>query len=149
MEDVARDDTEVRLALYRLFVDSGRAPSASALAAHLGAPMDEVRTALERLAAAKAVVLQPESREILIAAPLCAVPTPYLVHGGGRQYFGTCAWDALAIPAMLEADGRVETSCACCGEGMYIEIRKGAAEGSGVIHFALPARQWWQDIVFT
>ena len=51
---------------------------------------------------------------------------------------------------MLNADGVVETSCPCCGEAMTIEVRGGrpvAAEG--VIHFVLPAIQWWTDIVFT
>src|SRR4051812_31536519 len=108
-------DTDVRLALFRDFVDTGRPPSAVRIADVLQMPMKEVRAAMERLHAGKAIVLQPESREILMANPLCAVPTPYLVRTV-RSYFGACVWDALGIMAMLKVDAVLETSCPCCGE---------------------------------
>ena len=146
----AEFDTTVRVRLLGMFVESGRAPSTAALAAELGESEERVRTSMERLALGKAIVLQPESRELLMAAPLSALPTPYVAHVGSRSYFAPCAWDALGVPAMLEADGWVETSCPCCGEAMRVEVRGGEAEArEGVIHFALPAKQWWQNIVFT
>src|ERR1700681_3708923 len=92
----------------------------------MGAPEQEIRAAMERLASGKAIVLQPESRELLMANPLCAVPTPYVVRVGLRSYFGSCVWDAMGIIAMLNAEGTVETSCPCCGEAMTIEVRDGA-----------------------
>src|SRR5579885_2838544 len=69
-------DTAVRLALYGEFVRTASPPTAESIAAYLQVPAADVRAALERLAAGKAIVLQPESREILMANPLCAVPTP-------------------------------------------------------------------------
>lgn len=144
------DDTAVRLHLYREFVDSGRAPSAARLAGILHAPVDQVRTSLERLASGKVIVLQPESRELMIAAPLCALPTPYRVHAGPRSYFGACIWDALGIMAMLPGDATLETSCPCCGEGMALEVLGGQLlPAPGVIHFGVPARRWWENIVFS
>ena len=128
----------------------GRAPSANRLAEVLARPLDDIRAALERLAAGKAIVLQPESREILMANPLCAVPTPYLVREGARSFFGSCVWDALGIIAMLKTDATLETSCPCCGEAMTLEIRGGRpSPAPGIIHFAIPAKRWWENIVFT
>jgi hypothetical protein len=120
------------------------------LAEVLGAPEEAIREALERLAAGRAIVLQPESREVLFAPPLSGVPTPFVAHKGGRSYFAPCAWDALGTAAMLGDDAEVETSCGCCGEAMRVVVRGGELmEARGVIHFAVPARQWWSDLVYT
>ena len=109
-----------------------------------------VRESFERLAAGRAIVLQPECREVLFAPPLSAIPTPFVVHAGGRSYFAPCAWDALGAAAMLGRDAEVGTSCACCGEAMTVAVRKGEpADARGVVHFAVPARNWWSDLVFT
>ena len=95
-------------------------------------------------------MLQRESREILMANPLCAVPTPFVVRAGAQSFFGSCVWDALGIIAMLKTDATLETSCACCGEAMAIEIRGGGPSSpQGISHFAIPARRWWENIVFT
>ncbi|HEV2688396.1 MAG TPA: organomercurial lyase [Bryobacteraceae bacterium] len=143
-------DSTLRVQLYREFVSTGRAPSVARLAEIVSKPVEEIRTALERLAAAKVIALQPESREILFAAPLSAVPTPYLVRAGGLSYFAPCVWDALGVVAMLRQDAAVETSCPCCGEAMTMEIRDGRPESTeGVIHFGIPAKRWWDNIFFT
>lgn len=142
-------EDRVRVEIYREFVRTSRAPSAERLAEVMETPLSEIRGALDRLHAGKAIYLQPSNREILLAAPLCTVPTPFLVHAGDKSYFGTCIWDALGILAMLHRDGTVETSCGCCGEAMSVEIRDGAVHGGGIIHFALPAKQWWANIVYT
>jgi len=143
-------DTTVRLALYDEFVRTGSPPTVEAVAARTEASAAEVRAALERLAAAKAIVLQPESREVLMANPLYAVPTPFRVRTGGRSFFGSWVWDGLGIVAMLRSDSVLDTSCACCGEAMTIGLRRGhLAPARGVIHFALPAKRWWENIVFT
>jgi hypothetical protein len=143
-------DTDVRIRLYRDFVRDGRAPSAEQLGARMQLPVAEIRAAWERLAAGKAIVLQPESREILMANPLCAVATPYLVRWEGRDFFASCVWDGLGIIAMLKVDAAVESSCACCGEALTIAIREGVPVlQDGIIHFAIPAKRWWDNIVFT
>src|SRR5438132_14108641 len=113
-------DVQVRVQLYREFIETTRAPTAQRLSDSLGVPVDEIRAALERLAAGKAIVLQPESRDVLMANPLSAVPTPYLVRCGSRAYFGACVWDGLGVIAMLKSDATLETSCACCGEAMSV-----------------------------
>ena len=106
------NDADARLELFRAFVASGRAPSAAELGEILQTTEAAAREFLERLAAGRAIVLQPESREILFAPPLSAVPTPFVAHVGGRSYFAPCAWDALGTVALLGRDGEVESSCA-------------------------------------
>jgi hypothetical protein len=75
---------------------------------------------------------------------------PFTARAAGRVYFGNCIWDALGIPAMLACDGRVETSCGCCGEAMSMSVEGRALQASeGLVHFAIPARRWWEDIVYS
>ena len=143
-------ETAVRLALYEQFVRTSSPPTAEGLAAQMQCSADEVRGALERLAAGKAIVLQPESLEVLMANPLCSVPTPFRVRMQDRSFFGSCVWDGLGIIAMLQSDSILEASCACCGEAMSIQRRGGhILPATGVIHFAIPVKRWWEDIVFT
>lgn len=143
-------DTRLRLHLYRDFVETGRPPSTERLADSLQAPLADVRAGMERLAAGRAIVLQPESRELMMATPLSALPTPYLVRVGSQSYFGACVWDALGIIAMLRRDATLETSCPCCGEALAIEAVAGRlTRAPGIIHFGVPARRWWENIVFS
>jgi hypothetical protein len=142
-------DVRVRAAVYDEAISSGALPSVHDLARQLGLSREEVEGSLERLATAKALVLQPESREVLMANPFSAVPTPFVVHAGGHLYYGNCIWDALGIPAMLGRDALIQSSCACCGEAMRLAVTQGALEPiDAVVHFAIPAKQWWEDIVF-
>ena len=89
-----------------------------------------------------------------MANPLSAVPTPFVVETPGttgrRGWYGNCIWDALGVIAMLQNDGRVLASCGCCGESMTVSVRHGEVESNppGVVHFAIPAKRWWDDIVF-
>ncbi len=143
----------VRVRLYQLFVAQGRCPTIAELASDLGRAPAEVSMAIRDLAAGHVLVLQPASGEVLMAAPLSAVPTPFLVETApspSQSFYGNCIWDALGVLAMPRRDGTVQTSCGCCGEGMHITVAGGrvAAQPEGVCHFALPARRWWDDIVF-
>jgi hypothetical protein len=50
---------------------------------------------------------------------------------------------------MLQADARIDCSCGCCGEAMQLEVRAGElGPVEGVVHFAVPAHRWWDDIVY-
>jgi len=115
----------------------------------LGAQAGEVCASLQRLAEAHMLVLQKDSGEVLMANPFSAVPTAFLVQVGNRTYFGNCIWDALGIPAMLKQDAVLRCSCGDCGTAMTLRISQGALEpADGIVHFALPAARWWDDIVF-
>jgi hypothetical protein len=148
MTTPAETDVRVRVTVYERVMADGLPPSQADLAEHLALAPGQIGESLERLAAARALVLQPESREILMANPFSAVPTPYAVRAGERLYYGNCVWDALGIPAMLAVAATVETSCACCGEAMALEVRGNLLPAAGVVHFAIPAHRWWDDIVY-
>jgi hypothetical protein len=51
----------------------------------------------------------------------------------------------------LHSDGRIESSCADCGEPIEVtvEARQAAADDELLFHVLVPARHWWDDIVFT
>jgi hypothetical protein len=150
----AEFQSRVRLEVYRQFLERGSCPSKSAIAQSLGAPLDDVVEAFSKLARAHMLVLQPETGEVLMANPLSAVPTPFLVEtqhpAGTRNWYGNCIWDAFGIISMLETNGRVLTSCGCCGEQMSVAVkdRRPFPQPAGTVHFAIPARHWWDDIVF-
>jgi hypothetical protein len=144
----------VRLGIYRFILRTGRVPAAAELAAQLRRPEAEVLAAYRRLAATHAIVLEPNGERILRAAPFWGSPTGFAVEVGRRSYWASCIWDALGVPAMLGRDARIRTACGCCSEAMEVEVRDGKlpagrAGGRGVIHFAVPARHWYRDIVFT
>ncbi len=143
-------DREVRREVYAATIDSGRPPLAAEVAERLGIEPSDVLAAFERLAAGRVLVLQPGAGEVLMANPFSAVPTPFAVEAAGRLYFGNCIWDALGVPAMLGSDGRILASCGCCGSAMPLAVEDGALQpAAGLVHFAVPARRWWEDIVFT
>ncbi len=140
-------DIRIRNYVYRRFVELGRAPTLAELREELG---DEVQTALRRLHDAHAIVLEPDGAEIRMANPFSAVPTPYRVEAGGRSWYGNCAWDAFGIPAALHVDGHVSSACPDCGDPIEIEIcDERPVPDEHVFHVAVPAAQWWDDIVFT
>ena len=151
MRDSAALDNEVRLQILREILARGSAPSAAATAAALRLPQSEIETSYDRLATNRVIVLRPGTRDVLMAAPLSAVPTPHVVRvTDGRSHYGNCVWDALGLLAMLGSDGVVDTSCADCASPLQLSVRNGEIEPSdAVVHFAVPAARWWQDIVFT
>ena len=145
----ADQDVRIRAAVYDGTIEDGAPPLVDDLARRLSLTSSAVRESLERLAGCRALVLQPESREVLMANPFSAVPTPFAVHVDDRLYYGNCIWDALGIPASLRRDTRIECSCGCCGEAMALEVHGETLSGDdGVVHFAIPAHRWWQDIVY-
>jgi len=143
-------DLEVRREVYDGFLTAGRALSIGEIALRLSKGDQDVGQALQRLAGAHALALQPSSGEVLMASPFSAVPTAFVVTSSGRSWWGNCIWDGLGILAMLGADGGVATACPDCGESLTLLIRNGLVEGDpSLAHFAVPARSWWEDIVFT
>ena len=125
----------------------GRIPTIAEIASSLGIPEGETRESAARLAEAHILVLQ-ENGEILMAAPFSAVPTSFLVRTRSFECFANCVWDAIGVPLMVGTTATIETACGCCGNQIVLQI-DGGLKGEGVVHFAVPARQWWDDIVFT
>jgi hypothetical protein len=142
-------DDRTRWHVYDVTMREGAPPLKARLASLLGIGEEETAASLQRLAAARMLALQPGADEILMAGPFSAVPTPFRVTLDAFSAYANCIWDALGIAATMQADARIDTSCADCGVAARIAVRGGNVFGDGFMHFALPPRVWWQDIVFT
>lgn len=142
-------DRDVRREIYDATMREGAPPAAARIAETLQSPLVDVQASLRRLADARMLALQRDAVEILMAGPFSAVPTPFRVNANGIPCYGNCIWDALGIAAMLHSDADIDTSCADCGTSAAIRIRDARLEGEGLIHFVVPARLWWKDVVFT
>ncbi len=144
------DDVALRNATYRLFVELGRAPTAADVGTATGRDEAGVLTGWQRLHAAHALVLDASGSGIRMANPFSAVPTAHRVRARDRWWYANCAWDAFGICAALHTDGRIETSCADCGRPLTISVRDERPDDDTLLfHCLVPARRWWDDIVFT
>lgn len=129
---------------------TARVPQPAEIASALGRSEEDVRTALHHLAATKVLILAPNDGNIWAANPFCAVPSAFRVDAAGKRYRGICIWDAMGIAAALGQDAVITASCGDCGEPMTNEICSGLLTGDeGVVHFAIPAKRWWDNIGFT
>lgn len=143
-------DLAIRNVTYRMFVQLGRAPTVDDVMTVAGVSHEEVRQSWQRLSASHAIVLQDGGTELRMANPFSAVPTAYRVEADGRWWYANCAWDAFGICAALHADGRIETRCPDCDEGIEVEVRdRRSTDETLWFHCLVPAAHWWDDIVFT
>jgi len=142
-------DARVRLFVYSHIIRLEKSPTVVDVAKALSCSTKRVRGSLSRLSESHAFMLQ-EGNELWRAAPFSCIPTAFPVKVGKRSWFGNCIWDALGIPAMLREDARIEASCGCCNYQMPVEVKGGRlVSGKGLIHIAVPAREWYKDVVFT
>ena len=143
-------DLDLRNETYRLFVGLGRAPTAAEAAEATGATVGGVRDGWQRLHDAHALVLDASGTEIRMANPFSAVPTAFRVNADGRWWYANCAWDAFGICAALHVDGAIETRCPDCMRPLSVRVTDQQPDvGRLLFHCLVPARQWWDDIVFT
>ncbi len=143
-------DLDVRLHVYDRFVGSGGPPTPAETAAALGVVVAEVEAAYRRLAEQRVLVLHPGTLHIWMAMPFSSAPTAFRVEAGGRAWWANCAWDALGIPAALGEDAAISSRCPDCEEPLRLEVADARPpEASWLVHFAVPASRWWEDIGFT
>ncbi len=143
-------DAAVRYDVYLELASGRRAPEVAALAAATGGAPADVRAALARLAAAHMLVLDG-SGAVRMALPFSNVETAYAVEAGGSSFWANCAWDAIAIVRLLRLDeARVVDRGGRGRSARTLSVTRGSlVERDGVITIPLPARRWWEDIVFT
>jgi DNA-binding transcriptional MocR family regulator len=144
-------DTTVKLNIYQTLAETAKAPASFEIAKALGASVEEVEAAFQRLHKKRLLVPEPgEPSRIRMAPPFSGVESPFLVRVRDKAYFANCAWDAYGVAAALHEDAWVEASDGHTGEPMTLEVRDGKpVPQEGVIHFAVPAARWWDDIVYT
>ena len=152
MTDPSAFDRDVRIMIAECIRERGAVPSLAEVAERVVASTADVADSFGRLAAARVMILRPATTEILSFNPFAAGPTDFRVRCGGREWSALCAWDAFGVAAALKADGLVLGRCAdACGVPLEVRLAGdavGALDGV-LMQFALPARDWWKDIVFT
>jgi hypothetical protein len=126
---------EERQRIYRSFVETGRPPAPSPL--------------WPELARERWIVLDKQGG-LLMAHPYSARPTAFPVRSGEKVWYANCIWDALVIPAMIGVDAELPARCAQTRVKLPLRVRGQRLEAPEcVMHFAVPVRQWWDNIVFT
>jgi hypothetical protein len=142
--------TEVKLAVYRHFAETGGPPSADDIARRVRSDPERVLEAFAGLRSQRVLVLEADGSSIRMAPPFSGVPTQHVVRAGGREYFANCGWDALGIPAALHEPATVHSRCEQSGEPFTLEVGLfGPAPSDWLFHCLVPAAHWWDDIVFT
>jgi hypothetical protein len=146
-EDVA---WKVRAFIYDFIVTHERPPMVAETAAAMSLSRDETHRIYTLLDERHAIFLEPGTHTIRMAHPFSGVPTPFHVHVAGRDYWANCAWDALGIPAALQADATINATRSDTQESVVLKIEGDHVVGRGErVHFARPFRQWYDDLVFT
>jgi hypothetical protein len=85
-----------------------------------------------------------------MANPFSGVETPFKVYANHQSYFANCAWDSLGIPAALQVDADIETSCAQTDDLIRLQISDRQIRNSNaLVHFLIPFKDWYDDLVFT
>ena len=143
-------DTQVKLAVYRHFAETGRRPSPGDVAGRAGLEVRDVLEAYPRLRAQRVLLLEADGQSIRMAPPFSGVPTQHRIIAGGKQYYANCAWDTLGVPAALHQPAEVHSRCEQSGEPLTLEVGlEGPEPSEWLFHCLVPAAKWWEDIVFT
>jgi len=147
-------DSRTKITIYRLFAESGRSPSADAVAERMGSTREEILAAYGRLFEDRFLLLGEDGESIRIAPPFSGVPTQHTVESEGRQYYANCAWDSFGIPAALGQPARVRSRCEESLEPLELEVTLDGpildeSLRSWRFHSLVPAAEWWDDLVFT
>ncbi|MCL4296823.1 MAG: alkylmercury lyase family protein [Anaerolineae bacterium] len=140
----------VRAFIYEQFAATTRPPTVEETAAHFRLSSEQAATLYQELHHRHALFLDAGTSTIRMANPFSAIPTPFRVYARGRVYWANCAWDSLGIPAALHSEARIETRCAESGQPVTLAVQQGRVVDQGeLVHFLVPFRRWYDDLVFT
>lgn len=136
----------IRITLYRQLAEHGTAPSTGDLATTVGITAGEVEAGLAELADAHHLVLRDGAVEL--AHPFATRSFRFSVMGPDTLWWGGCAWDAFAIPHLVEAAPSVlvATTCpACETPHAWTVTDQQPPSGDQVAHFLVPTDRIWPD----
>jgi hypothetical protein len=143
-------DLSIRYFVYKHFVDETRPPAIVEAAKAFDLTEEEAKSAYKRLHQRHFFFLDPGTTNIRMANPLSAIPTKFKVRVGDKSYWANCAWDMLGVPAMLKSDATIEATFEDTQEKVVIAVSAGQVQHTGgVVHFPLPFRQWYDDLILT
>jgi hypothetical protein len=149
-DSISEAVNDVRVEIYRSFIEERRSPDAAEIAEKLGFRSEDVKAALKQLHDDGVIALYPGSYSVWLAHPFSGALEPFKVRTGAGEWDSVCVWDALGILALLECDGDLVTACPDCGEALTLSVGDGElASTDEVVHFGVPAARWYEDIAYT
>lgn len=128
---VAIDLNELRAHVYRQFAEHARAVRPDEVAAAFGVTAADALDALRALDDAHLLVLDPGRRRIVMAHPWAAGPMGFVVASDTQKWWGGCAWDSFAIPALVGSACLVATHCPACARVLALDVRPDVPPGDG------------------
>lgn len=148
------DERRLRHFIFEWCLAKEHPPVIEELIAAFSASREDCRSALLSLEAQRLLVLLPGTDRILMAHPFSGIVTPFCVDmAHGKRYFANCAWDAIAFHVMLQEDVAITSFCHHCGRSIDVRLSgqrvELAAPPTTVVLLALPAAQWWKDIILS
>jgi len=136
----APEEQTAAVTLYRELA-RGRPVSAEQLAAALQVRPERARELLER-PSIKAFIYPDEQGRVLGFGGLAVAPMHHKFEVSGRTLWTWCAWDALFIPEILDADARVESPDPVSGVSVRLTVTPDGVASleppSAVISFLRP-----------
>jgi alkylmercury lyase-like protein len=143
-------DLTLRTAVYRHFARTGQSPTLDGLCEAVGATSEQVKDGYHRLYLKRMLVPAGDFASIRMAPPFSGLPTQHQARVKGQEYFANCAWDAFGVVAALGGTGDVVSRCEQTFEPLALHLNPEGPPPSGwLFHCAVPAAEWWNDIVFT
>jgi hypothetical protein len=141
---------EIRAFIYEQFAQTARPPTPAETATRFQLEKEQAASFYEELHRRHALFLDPATNAIRMANPFSAVPTDFRVYIEERMYWANCAWDTLGIPAALHRNAVIEARCAQSNQPITLAVRDAEVIEQGErVHFLLPFRRWYDDLVFT
>jgi hypothetical protein len=144
-------DVSVKRNIYETIAEFATMPTASDVATRLDSTVEEVLEAFHSLNQQRLLVLEPGMEDrIRMAPPFSGIETPFQAKCGGKTFYANCAWDAYGVLAALQNDGSINAWDAYSHEPISLFIKGGQPKLENiVVHFAVPAAHWWDDIIYT
>lgn len=147
---LTEQDWAARAFVFRHWIDTAHPPTVEECARSLQIPEDEAHASFLRLDQRHLIVLDQPGGWIRMAHPLSGIETGYRVHSGGRTYDANCAWDSVGVAAMLGRDAEIEGVDGLTGVVVHYAIHGDRLVADDLlVHFLVPLRQWYDDLVFT
>lgn len=137
--------------LLKEIISNGYAPSIENLSTIFQQSKEKIIQCLKDLEDYHGVVLHQKTSQVWIIHPFSLSPTNFWVKTNRRQWWGNCGWCSLGIAAIIKEDVTVTTTIG--GEDrqirFYIKDGKIITDESLFIHFPIPMKNAWDNVIFT
>ena len=132
MDDLGQ---QTRAAAFRLVLETGRAVSATQIAAELNAAPSAVEGELRRLDAAGRRIRLSAEGHVLGSAGLSAAPAAHELWLGSRRFWTWCAYDVVGIVGTLGADAWSLSRSPATGAPIRLQFVAGQPPATPVVVF--------------